>query len=75
MLSLFTIPSLSSLKCCSSLSLSLAHTHKNLSLTQTDTHTLKAKNENEAGREIILPSYKLQREINIQKVKVSVKCM
>lgn len=35
--------------------------------------------QKEAGRErkkkIMPPSYKLQREINIQKVKVSVKCM
>lgn len=37
---------------------------------------MKAKKE--AGMErkkIMPPSYKLQREINIQKVKVSVKCM
>lgn len=26
-------------------------------------------------KKMILPSYKLEREINIQKVKVSVKCM
>ena len=36
---------------------------------------MKARGTGTKMKKMILPSYKLQREINIQKVKVSVKCM
>jgi len=36
---------------------------------------MKARGMGRKMKKMILPSYKLQREINIQKVKVSVKCM